>query len=294
MKKIVADILLDRHMINQNILENLVEGKPYLDHKNAVLSAPVRHMFMIATIWFLIKQNKERNLSIMEIGTWFGASALSWAQGLTEHSNSKGSLTCVDAWKPFFDLKEHKNNDYVLEMEELLESDFAYNIFLHNINTVPKSITTQHFRGKSENILNCLKDETYSVIFIDADHTYNFVKKDIMNSLRLVENYGIICGDDLNIQMKNVDKNFAIQNKNKDFIKDPKTNKNYHPGVTVAIEEMFGEVSSWGGFWAMQKIDGNWGKISLKDMPIIYPKHFNQENLDKAKNHYNDIKDSLD
>ena len=280
-------------MINQNILENLVEGKPYLDHKNAVLSAPVRHMFMIATIWFLIKQNKERNLSIMEIGTWFGASALSWAQGLTEHSNSKGSLTCVDAWKPFFDLKEHKNNDYVLEMEELLESDFAYNIFLHNINTVPKSITTQHFRGKSENILNFLKDETYSVIFIDADHTYNFVKKDIINSLRLVENYGIICGDDLNIQMKNVDKNFAIQNKNKDFIKDPKTNKNYHPGVTVAIEEIFGEVSSWGGFWAMQKIDSKWEKISLKDMPIIYPKHFNQENLDKAKNHYNDIKDSL-
>ena len=280
-------------MINQNILENLVEGKPYLDHKNAVLSAPVRHMFMIATIWFLIKQNKERNLSIMEIGTWFGASALSWAQGLTEHSNSKGSLTCVDAWKPFFDLKEHKNNDYVLEMEELLESDFVYNIFLHNINTVPKSITTQHFRGKSENILNFLKDETYSVIFIDADHTYNFVKKDIINSLRLVENYGIICGDDLNIQMKNVDKNFAIQNKNKDFIKDPKTNKNYHPGVTVAIEEIFGEVSSWGGFWAMQKIDSKWEKISLKDMPIIYPKHFNQENLDKAKNHYNDIKDSL-
>ena len=104
-------------MINKKILENLVKGKPYLDHKNAVLSAPVRHIFMIASIWFLVKQNKDRNLSIMEIGTWFGASALSWAQGLVEHSNSKGSLTCVDAWEPFFDLKEHKNNDYVLEME---------------------------------------------------------------------------------------------------------------------------------------------------------------------------------
>ena len=281
-------------MINKKILENLVKGKPYLDHKNAVLSAPARHMFMIASIWFLSKQNKERNLSIMEIGTWFGASALSWAQGLAEHSNSKGSLTCLDAWEPFFDLKEHKNNDYVLEMEELLESDFAYNIFLHNINTVPKSIITQHLRGKSENILHYLKDESFSVIFIDADHTYEFVKKDIINSLRLVENYGIICGDDLNIQMKNVDKDFAMQNKNKDFIKDPKTNKNYHPGVTVAIEEIFGEVSSWGGFWAMQKINNLWKKISLKDMPVLYPKHFNQENLDKAKDHYNDIKNSLD
>mgnify|MGYP005994576693 CR=1 FL=1 len=78
-----------------------------------------------------------------------------------------------------------------------------------------------------------------------------------------------------------------------DYIKDPKTNKNYHPGVTVAISEIFGEVSSWGGFWAMQKINNNWNKISLKDMPIIYPKHFDKENIKKAKDHFNDIKNYL-
>ena len=63
------------------------------------------------------------------------------------------------------------------------------------------------------------------------------------------------------MQIKDIDYNFAIENKNKYFIKDPKTNKNYHPGVTVAISEIFGEVSSWGGFWAMQKINNNWNKI---------------------------------
>ena len=165
-------------MNKEDILKNLEEGKPYLDHKNAILSAPVRHMFMIATIWYLVKQNKNKNITIMEIGTWFGASALSWAQGLEEYSESKGFLTCVDAWKPFFDLDEHKDNDYVLEMEELLESDFAYNIFLHNISTLPKSIIAQHLRGQSENILKIIKDSSQSVVFIDADHTYNFVKKE--------------------------------------------------------------------------------------------------------------------
>tara|TARA_B100000767_G_scaffold206441_1_gene193362 strand:+ start:7012 stop:7857 length:846 start_codon:yes stop_codon:yes gene_type:complete len=280
-------------MTINNKIKDLEEGKPYLDHKNAILSAPVRHMFMIATIWYLMNQDKNKHISIMEIGTWFGASALSWAQGLKEYSDSKGSLTCVDAWKPFFDLNEHQDNSYVLEMEALLESDFAYNVFLHNINTLPKSIITQHFRGQSENILKFLKDSSYSVIFIDADHTYKYVKQDILNSMRLVENYGIICGDDLNMQMHSIDKNFAMENKNKDFVCDPKTNKNYHPGVTVAIKEIFGEVSSWGGFWAMQKIEETWKQISLKNMPVVYPNHFNQENINKAKDHFHDIKDNL-
>lgn len=278
-------------MTNKNTSDNFEKGKPYFKHKNAILSAPVRHMFMIATIWYLSHINK--NISIMEIGSWFGASALSWAQGLKEYADGKGNLTCIDAWKPFFNLEEHQDNEYVIEMEKLLESDFAYKVFLHNISTVPNSIVTQHFRGKSENILKFLKDESYSVIFIDADHTYDFVKKDILESLRLVENHGIICGDDLNMQMKDIDKDFAINSKNKDFIQDPKTERNYHPGVTIAINEIFGDVSSWGGYWAMQKIDNNWKKISLKNMPVVYPEHFDQENIIKAKDHFNDIKNNL-
>ncbi len=279
-------------MENFNI-KNLVKGEPYFDHKNSVLSAPVRHLFMIGVIWYLATQKKISDVSIMEIGTWFGASALSWAQGLKEYLDSRGSITCIDAWEPFFDLDVHKNQKHVLEMEKLLESDLVYKVFLHNINTLPETINTQHFRGKSENILKFLKSDSFSVVFIDADHTYNYVKDDILNSMRLVQNYGIICGDDLNLQISDVDKNYAIENMNKDFINDPKTNKNYHPGVTVAVNEIFGEVSSWGGFWAMQKVDNSWKKFSLKDMPIIYPNHFNKSNIKKAQSHFGDIKDSL-
>tara|TARA_B100000242_G_C43055480_1_gene494004 strand:+ start:15940 stop:16782 length:843 start_codon:yes stop_codon:yes gene_type:complete len=279
-------------MENFNI-KNLVKGEPYFDHKNSVLSAPVRHLFMIGVIWYLSTQKKISDVSIMEIGTWFGASALSWAQGLKEYLDSRGSITCIDAWEPFFDLDVHKNQKHVLEMEKLLESDLVYKVFLHNINTLPETINTQHFRGKSENILKFLKSDSFSVVFIDADHTYNYVKDDILNSMRLVQNYGIICGDDLNLQISDVDKNYAIENMNKDFINDPKTNKNYHPGVTVAVNEIFGEVSSWGGFWAMQKVDNSWKKFSLKDMPIIYPNHFNKSNIKKAQSHFGDIKDSL-
>ena len=55
-----------------------------------------------------------------------------------------------------------------------------------------------------------------------------------------------------------------------DLVKDPKTGRNFHPGVTLAVDEIFGEVSMWGGFWAMQRQGKGWKKFSLKGMPVHY------------------------
>ena len=278
-------------MNNIDYIKSLDKKKPFLDHKNAVLSAPIRHLFMIGVIWFLSKNKK--NINILEIGSWFGASTLSWAQGLIKYSGQESSITCIDAWQPFFDMNIHSEKQYAKEMEQLLESDFAYNVFLHNMGTLKGKIETQHFRGQSENILPQLRDNQYDIVFIDADHTYIPVKKDIQNSLRLVKEGGVICGDDLNLQLHEIDDEYAIKNKHKDFIQDSKTKRNFHPGVTVAVSEEFGKVSSWGGFWAMQKINNNWIKFSLKNMDVIYPKHFTDDHTEKARSHYEDIKNTL-
>ena len=246
---------------------------------------------MIGVVWHLSKERK--NINLLEIGSWFGASTLSWAQGIIKFTDKDGSITCIDAWRPFFDMDIHQNKPYAKEMEQLLKSDFAYNVFLHNIGTIKDQLKTQHFRGQSENILPQLKSNIYDIVFIDADHTYEPVKKDIQGSLKLVKEGGIICGDDLNLQLHEIDQNNALKNKHKDFIEDPLTKKNFHPGVTVAVSEIFGEVSSWGGFWAMQKINDIWVKFSLKNMEVIYPNHFTEEHTERAKSHFNDIKDSL-
>ena len=273
------------------LLKSLDKNKPFFEHEHSVLSAPVRHLFMIGVVWFL-KQSKDP-LNVLEIGSWFGASTLSFAEGMIKFSNQNSCITCIDAWKPFFNMDLHADQTYALEMEKLLKSDFAYNIFLHNIGTLKGKILAKHIRGQSDEILPSLKNQHYDVVFIDADHTYGPVTRDITESLRLVKDGGIICGDDLNLQLHEIDKDNAEKNKNKDFIKDPKTNKNYHPGVTLAVFEIFGEVSSWGGFWAMQKKGGIWKKFSLKNMDVIYPSHFTKDHLEKARNHFNDIKDTL-
>ncbi len=268
------------------------EKKPFLDHKRAVLSAPVRHIFMISTIGFM-KSIKSENISILEIGSWFGASTLSWAQGLKEYYDSKGEINCVDAWKPFFELEEHKEEEYVAEMEKLLEDDTVFKIFLHNINTIDNSIKINYFRQMSNEFFNSQKSKKYDIIFIDADHTYNSVLNDIKKSLDLINEGGVICGDDLNMQLCEVDKINAKENHNKDFIRDIKTGRNFHPGVTLAVDEIFGNVNSWGGFWAVQKVGDKWVNISLKNIPIVYPTHFNDDLLLRAKEHYSDIKEEI-
>ncbi len=278
-----------------NILDNLeinYKNTPFLDHNRAVLSAPVRHIFMISLLRYL-KDRQIDNPKILEIGSWFGASTLSWAQGIDKYYESRGSIDCVDAWQPFFDKSNHKDKDYVYEMEELLEKDVVFKIFKHNISTINKSINVNFFRKMSNDFFNEWKNKIYNIIFIDADHTYNAVKEDISNSLNHIQEDGIICGDDLNLQYHEIDVDNAKKNHDKDFITDPKTTKNFHPGVTLAVHEIFGIVNSWGGFWAIQKKGKNWQNISLKDIPVTYPKHFNSKLLLDAKNHFNDIKDSL-
>lgn len=275
-------------MSYQNILREIAPDRPIFDAKYAILSAPVRHVMMMGVVWHLTGGRTKKDFNILEIGSWYGASALSWAQGLVLHNHASGSLTCVDAWQPFFDRNLHKDEVYVA-MEQALGSDVAYNIFLHNISTLPQQIKRQHFRGVSDNILPLLRDNHFDVVFVDADHTYEPVKKDITLSMRLIRDGGIICGDDLNLQLADCDKAFAEANKEKDFVKDPKSGRNFHPGVTMAVHEIFGEVSMWGGFWAMQKQGIGWKKFSLKDMPINFPSHFPPDAVERAKSHLADI-----
>lgn len=275
-------------MSAQPILKLIAGNKPVFHMEYAILSAPVRHVFMIATVWYLTRERQNPNMQILEVGSWMGASALSWAQGLQTHNDSAGTITCVDAWKPFFDRNTHKDDVYV-KMEQALSTDTAHQIFNHNMNTLPETIKTQYLRGQSENILPILRDDTFDILFIDGDHAYTPVLKDIKNAMRLVKDGGIICGDDLNLQLHEVDATLAQQNAECDFIKDSKSGRNYHPGVTLAVAEIFGEVSSWGGFWAMQKVAGKWQKISLKNMPIHYPNHFPETALKRAEDHLNDI-----
>ena len=64
-----------------DIIKKDYSNVPYFDHNRAVLSAPVRHIFMMSTIEYL-KKNNHKKIKLLEIGSWFGASTLTWAQAI--------------------------------------------------------------------------------------------------------------------------------------------------------------------------------------------------------------------
>jgi hypothetical protein len=109
-----------------------------------------------------------------------------------------------------------------------------------------------------------LKNNQFDLIFIDGDHSYGAVTRDIQNAAPLLKEGGVLCGDDLELQYFEVDIENGKKNKEKDYIVDLKTKRYFHPGVCLAIGEFFGkEVSEWRGFWAMRKQADKWRKIEL-------------------------------
>jgi tetratricopeptide (TPR) repeat protein len=65
------------------------------------------------------------------------------------------------------------------------------------------------------------------------------------------------------LQLSQLDQNHAERNKHKDYILDPRTKVNFHPGVSLAVGEIFGTVSAWEGFWAMRRRGTGWEMVEL-------------------------------
>lgn len=271
------------------MLDVLYPNKPILDVPYAILSAPVRHVFMMGAVWYVKKNNPSNPPQILEVGSWYGASALSFAQGLQLYARSQGGITCVDAWVPFFDMQKHGKAEHAVFMQSALATDTAYQIFLHNIGLLPKSIDCQHIRGQSRCVLPLLARRYFDIVFLDADHTYEAVKKDIALSMDLVKPGGLLCGDDLNLQKTECDLAHALAHRDVDVVQDPRSGRNFHPGVTLAVDELLGPVSSWGGFWAIERTESGWRRPSFRDMPVVFPEHFPPSAIEKARDHLQDV-----
>ena len=239
---------------------------------------PLRQVFMMGVVWFLVHRENNKFLNILEVGSWSGLSALTWGEALEIHNNCRGALTCIDAWKPY-----HNPNDECdelnREINEALSSDEPYNVFMENIKFLPESIKLTVQKGWSADILPKLTRADFDLIYIDGDHSYKTVSTDIELSIALVKEGGIICGDDLELQYNQVDATIAREKPHLDKMFDRTTNKIFHPGVTLAVGETFGSVSSWSGFWAMPKKNDKWEKISLAGMPPRIPSFLSLENL---------------
>lgn len=245
----------------------LARGEPYFGSVMAALQGnPRRHWYMDALVGLACAQRDFRPLKILEIGSWAGGSAVTWAGAIKKYNRGQGLVWCVDPWMPYADTDLERPGPY-RTMQHALQTGQIMELFLHNIRATGHEDVVRCLRGTSDEVLPMLEADQFDLIFVDGVHTYDQVLKDIRFSARLLCAGGILCGDDLELQAAQIDFRSITDDLGFEYIVAPDTNTYFHPGVTLAVAEYFGEVSVWEGFWAMRKADDGreWSKITAPE-----------------------------
>ncbi|MCE3223970.1 MAG: protein of unknown function, putative Glycosyl transferase [Nitrospira sp.] len=240
---------------------------------------PLRHAVMQELVRLEADRRETAPFHILEVGSWAGGSAITWAEALTRYCQANGRVVCVDPWKPYFDVSKRPDAAVYREMSEALAKDTIYDLFLHNITASGHAHIVLPLREASTVILPALPRNYFDIVFVDGDHSYAAVLADIMAAAGLIKDGGILCGDDLERQSSEIDQAYARTQIDSDYIRDPRSGQEYHPGVTLAVGELFGEVSHVVGCWGVRKRGTGWERLDLSKVVCSadrIPSHLSQ------------------
>ena len=143
---------------------------------------------------------------MLEVGAWAGRSSRIWGEAIKKYTGGKGFLVSVDIWEPFVPKDGHAT--YLPWMQKALGDGKVHRLFLHNIAVLGLVDVVRSYKGPSEEILPTLKDNFFNVVYIDANHSYSNAINDIKHGARLTAEGGVLCGDDLEYQMSEIDEPF--------------------------------------------------------------------------------------
>jgi len=138
--------------------------------------------------------DKSQTNNILEIGSFEGLSSVFFSDTFLNNPNS--TLTCVD---PFLTID---NNDHKQFLQNKEEQNFDYNISISkNSNKIKVCKVTSDVFFETNN-------KTYNFIYIDGCHETEIIKRDMVNSFKVLEKNGIMWMDDYlggdGIQIRNV------------------------------------------------------------------------------------------
>ncbi len=246
----------------------LITHSPYFGPvMSSSLTGRHRKPYMEKLVQLEILKLKGNCFNILEIGSWAGSSTIVWADAIKKFNSGNGSVTCVDPWKLYI----HVGVNVAIStgsrrMRRALKKEKIHNLFLHNISASKHDDIVRSYKASSNDALPTFREKQFDLIFVDGDHSYSQTLKDLRNCERLLCDGGVLCGDDLELQKHEIDiKNAEVKKERDDCILDTKTNKHFHPGVTLAVGEFCGskEVSNYSGFWVMRKTASGWQRVEL-------------------------------
>lgn len=164
-------------------------------------------------IELLVSECASSNMKCLEVGSWSGNSAVLIG---TRVKRMVGKLYSVDWYKGSTDGAEH--------LKTIASSINVRDIFLDNMRYFNLEDTVEQWQMSSEEASKKIDNHSLDFIFIDGDHTYEFVKRDIQLWYPKLKKGKIIAGHD------------------------------YHSSVKRAVDEIFPYVENTKEVWWKKKI----------------------------------------
>lgn len=228
--------------------------------------APERQVYMSALLPMVPPAN--RPISILEVGTYMGGSLCTWAAAVDRLTDRRATIDCIDPWE-LVDASQ-----YGPDMGGHLTSGISHRVFRHSLKYLPDRVEVTEHKGFSSAILPTLPEAAFDIIYVDGCHLHPEVLQDLRDCAPLLRDGGVICGDDLEAQLHEVDAAYALHHARADMVVDPRSDISFHPGVTLGVGEFFGPVSEFGGFWAMRKAGDGFQPVSMAGGRGILPHHW--------------------
>ena len=169
----------------------------------------------------------------LEIGSWCGDSTL--ILGKVAQAN-RGHLFCIDWWK----------GNKGTELEKIASQTDIFSFFWKRICDQRLQDVVIPIRARSDVALKILKSQSFDLIYLDGDHRYGSILKDIQRCKSLVRENGIMCGDDCEGRMADFDPIFLDKGKHRDFYQSA------HCGVILAVGKSFREFSIDYSIWSVR------------------------------------------
>ncbi|MFT7644520.1 MAG: hypothetical protein ACI9BF_000169 [Candidatus Paceibacteria bacterium] len=186
------------------IIKNIIERNRFLQRFVKPLMKKIAHQIPQPRDFLL--NNLPPNPICCEVGVWKGE----FSKRIIQVAKPK-KLYLIDPWKYFgedyFYNREQPEQKFMQEAQ-----DMRYEMVKESFANELSSNTVEIIRGTSDEAASKFEDEIFDFVYIDGNHSYDFVKQDITTYYKKTKPNGIVAGDDY--RMKDVQR--AVQ----DFVKE--------------------------------------------------------------------------
>ena len=170
----------------------------------------------------------------LEVGSWLGDSTVILARVAKAN---KGVLFCVDWWK----------GNIGTDLVDIASKADVFSVFWSRICKEGLEDVVVPIRSRSDLAAEIIKENSFNLVYLDADHRYEAVLSDVRRYIPLVnKEQGILCGHDCEGRLSDYEAGFLEKGKTVDYY------ESVHCGVVKAIGETFSDYLIVHSVWCVR------------------------------------------